>query len=412
MARILFLVHRIPYPPNKGDKIRSWHFLQSLFARHEVHLGFFVDAKDDLKHLDFLREQSTSMEYCFASPMKQKIASLAGFLRGTSLTENAYPSKKMRCFAAHLIDNKLVDAVFLFSAATYNFLPKNLNGIPIITDFVDVDSAKWEAYADTNTWPASAIFKREAVKLSTFETEVARNSAASILVSGDEASLMSRRLEKQKLTGLNILGITNGVDSEMFSPNRYAVTANEEQLIFTGAMDYAPNVEAVVWFVENVFQRLKSSHPNMEFVIAGRPVAASVQKLDSYDGVKVIGAVDDMAETIAKSTIVVAPLLTARGIQNKVLEGMAMAKPVVATSAANEGINAPDREAVWIADDADAFVNAVETLLDQDEADRLGKAAREFVTRNFNWDVSCSRLEALINDAIAQETMSDSGDAV
>lgn len=404
MARLLFLAHRIPYPPNKGDKIRSWHFLQYLMERHEVHLGFFVDAKEDLEHIEFLKDQCTSLEYCFASPLKQKIASLLGFLKGTSLTENAYPSRQMRRFTADLVNTNKIDAVFLFSAATFDFLPNDLNGIPVVTDFVDVDSAKWEAYADSGKWPMSSVFRREAEKLAAFETKVAQKSVASVLVSNDEARLMGDRLSERGHAGLNVKGVTNGVDTTVFSPEKYAKPVRPNQLIFTGAMDYAPNVEAVTWFVNSVFHRLKANHPDIEFVIAGRPVSPAVQKLDACEGVTVVGAVDDMAETISIAAIVVAPLLTARGIQNKVLEGMAMGKPVIATSAANEGINAPDLEAIRIADDADAFVNAIEMMLDQAEAKMMGKAAREFVAKNFNWEVSCKKLETLIHVAIDKET--------
>lgn len=400
MARILFLAHRIPYPPNKGDKIRSWHFLEYLVQRHEVHLGFFVDAEEDLKHIGFLEKQCSSVEHCFASPLTQKIASVAGFINGTSLTENAYPSRKMRRFVASLIEEKEIDAVFLFSAATFTFLPRNVGGLPVITDFVDVDSAKWEAYAESGSWPMSMIFKREANKLAAFEAKVAQKSIASILVSDNEAVLMKERLAVKTSNDLNILGITNGVDTRVFSPGKYTASVSSNQMIFTGAMDYAPNVEAVEWFVKFVFQRLKKDCPDVEFVIAGRPVAPSVQKLDAYDGVKVVGAVDDMAETISRSAIVVAPLLTARGIQNKVLEGMAMGKPVIATSAANEGINAPYQEAIWIADDADAFIEATKALLNQEAASKMGSAARHYVDQKFNWAASCKKLEKLIVTAI------------
>ena len=378
-----------------------------------MHLGFFVDDKADLKHVEFLRANSASLEFSFASPLEQKISSLKGFLNGTSLTENAYPSEAMRKFTTQLVQNREIDAVFLYSAATFTFLPKKMDGIPIVTDFVDVDSVKWEAYAENNSWPMSAVFRREAAKLAFFESLVAARSAASILVSADEAALMSKRLASHNDAGsqftdktqqpIKPVGITNGVDSLMFSPEKYTTKPNSKRLIFTGAMDYAPNIEAVVWFVEEVFPRLKQIYPEMEFVIAGRPVAPAVEKLDLCEGVSVIGAVDDMAETIAAAAIVVAPMMTARGIQNKVLEGMAMAKPVIATSAANEGINAPDRDALWVADNADAFVEAVEAMMAASAAAKLGQAARQFVLDHFNWDNSCAALQTLLSKVTASE---------
>ncbi len=387
--------------------------------RHEVHLGFFVDDKNDLKHVDFLRANCASLEYSYASPLRQKISSLRGLLTGTSLTENAYPYGSMRKFTTQLVQDQRIDVVFLYSAATHTFLPKNMCSIPVVTDFVDVDSAKWEAYAESNNWPLSAIYRREAAKLASFEGFVADRSAASILVSSDEAALMRKRLVAQldasvRLTGqtaepIQPVGITNGVDSGVFSPSKYSAAPKNRRLIFTGAMDYAPNIEAVVWFVDQVFPRLKQDYPDMEFIIAGRPVAPAVQKLDLCAGIKVIGAVDDMAETIAGAAMVVAPMLTARGIQNKVLEGMAMAKPVIATSAANEGINAPDRDALWIADSADAFVDAVKALMDPSTAAKMGQSARLFVINNFNWENSCEALETLLGKVIRSDGETNGG---
>lgn len=379
--------------------------------RHEVHLGFFVDDHADLQHVEFLKTQSASLQFIYASPIKQKLSSLRGFLTGTSLTENAYPSSEMRSYTKGLIDNDQVDVVFLYSAATYRFLPNDMREVPVITDFVDVDSAKWDAYAETNSWPMSWVFRREGKRLAAFEADVAARSETSILVSEDEAVLMRTRLIRRHQNGANVVGISNGVNTDAFSPEKFTTTPIPGRLIFTGAMDYAPNIEAVVWFVEQVFERVQQAHPEIELIIAGKPVAPEVKRLGSREGVSVIGAVDDMAETIATASIVLAPLLTARGIQNKVLEGMAIAKPVIATSAANEGINAPDRRAIWIANDADDFVEAVKALLEADTAKKLGDEARRYVRDNFNWNQSCKAVEGLLIAASVQTKSSKSGGA-
>ncbi len=396
MARILFLSHRIPYPPNKGDKIRSWHFLEHLCKNHEVHAGFFIDDKDDFEHLEFLESKCETVLYAFATPSAQKLASLRGLITGGSLTENAYPSPNFRRQLRSLLEKHAFDLIFLYSAATYSFLPDDIEKIPIITDFVDVDSEKWRAYGDNSKWPMSWVFAREAETLSRFEAKVANKSACSILVSDDEARLMRGRLQERNIEAF-VQGIPNGVDISAFAPENYDTPAAGHRIIFTGAMDYAPNVEAVVWFAENVFEKLKQEIAGIEFLIAGRPVASAVQRLGRRDGIVVLGAVDDMAAEIAKADIVIAPLQTARGIQNKVLEGMAMAKPVVCTRAANEGINAEHGITALLSETPDEFVQAIRSLLDSAPMRQsIGGAARNFVDQKFSWKAAFSSIDTVV----------------
>lgn len=400
MARILFLAHRIPYPPNKGDKIRSWHFLKHLCKQHEVHLGCFIDDPADLAHVEFLETICSSVTCSFATPLKQKLASLKGLLTGTSLTENAYPSRKLRHDIAARLTSQPFDLVFIFSAASFTFLPKDLPDTALVTDFVDVDSAKWGAYADQARWPMSMIYAREAQKLADFEAKVADVSRVSFLVSEDEAGVLKSMLTAHGVHA-DVRGIPNGVDAEAFSPKRFEHPPVADRIIFTGAMDYLPNVEAVTWFVEQVFDQVKQALPATEFVIAGRPVSPSVQRLDKRAGVTVLGGVEDMAAEIAKAALVVAPLQTARGIQNKVLEGMAMSKPVLCTPAANEGINAPDGEAVVIAQHASDFASKVIALLSSEkEREAIGQRARAYVLDNFSWQTAERQLDTSLEGVL------------
>lgn len=397
MARILFLSHRIPYPPNKGDKIRSWHFLEHLCKNNEVHAGFFIDDKDDFEHLAFLESRCETVHFAFAKPATQKLASLRGLMTGTSLTENAYPSSKFRRQISSLLEKHSFDLIFLYSAATYAFLPDDMEQIPILTDFVDVDSEKWRAYSNSSKWPMSWVYAREAEKLSRFEAKVAIRSAHSILVSADEARLMKPGLGEHNIEA-TVQGIPNGVDTGVFTPENYEAPAVGHRIIFTGAMDYAPNVEAVVWFADNVFESLRQKAGRVEFLIAGRPVAPAVERLGRRDGIVVLGGVDDMAAEIAAANIVIAPLQTARGIQNKVLEGMAMAKPVVCTRAANEGINAEHGVTALVTDSPEEFVQAISSLLDSESMRQsIGNAARDFVDRNFSWEAAFASIDTVIS---------------
>lgn len=406
MARILFLAHRIPYPPNKGDKIRSWHFFKHLAENHEVHVSFFIDDPLDLQFVDHIDGMCASVTWAFASPLKQKIASLRGLLNGKSLTEMAYPSKSFRkSVSQKLVDG--IDLIFLYSAATATFLPNTIQQ-PIITDLVDVDSAKWEAYAHSAKFPVNMIYAREGRCLGAFEAALAKRSEASILVSGDEAKLFESRLSRMGMQTA-VCGIENGVNIDVFDPAKYSTEKQprEPVLLFTGAMDYAPNIEAVIWFADHVFPSLRQEFPDLLFRIAGRPVASQVQALDQIDGIEVVGPVDDMAQEIAAASVIVAPLQTARGIQNKVLEGMAMAKPVVCTSAANEGINAPSGKCVLQADLPVDFARAVkDLLLSPATRKEIGRNARTFVTENFSWMSAFEKLDNLIDGVLKSKESS------
>lgn len=395
MADILFLAHRIPYPPNKGDKIRSWNFLKRMMQDHQVHLGFFIDNSNDEKYIAELQEQTASLCYETVSPRVQKLMSLRSFLSNQPLTIGAYPYKKLQQYAAKLIEQNEIDMIFLFSAATGPIVPKTCS-VPIITDLVDVDSAKWQAYGEKAIWPLSWVYSREAKLLSAYEGVLAAKSAKTYLVSDQEAAVFERY--HVDFSG-NIGGLKNGVDTEFFSPAD--TTPDNDTLIFTGAMDYKPNVEAVTWFVEHVWDAVLSMVPSAKLVIAGGPENPAIRKLEEKNGISVTGYVHSMPEVLRGASIAIAPLLTARGIQNKVLEAMACSLPVIATSAANEGIEAKHGEAIMVADTAQPFLKAVvELLTDKSLRKSMGSNAREFVRDEFSWETAYNLLKRDLNKVI------------
>jgi len=400
MANILFLAHRIPYPPNKGDKIRSWNFLRRLASEHTVHAGFYVDDPNDRENISVVGDLCASSCAVEVSPFLQKLYSLRGFLCGRSLTEMAYPRMRLRRYVSRLLQSGQVDCVFLFSAATATLIEEDC-AVPIISDLVDVDSAKWEAYADAKEGPLSWIYSREGRLLSRFEGQVAGRSHASLFVSEDEAKLMR---ERHPDVAAKVFGVANGVATEVFDPALYDIKQMQgpepARVVFTGAMNYAPNIEAVAWFTKEIWGRVIEKFPEAEFVIAGSPVSAEVKKLASAPGVTVLGFVEDMAQVLAEARVVVAPLKTARGIQNKVLEAMAMAKPVVATRLANEGINAPMGEGVLLADEIDSFASQIIDLLNSPEkALEIGACGRAYVLEHFSWDQKYGELADLVKSA-------------
>ncbi|WP_025896112.1 TIGR03087 family PEP-CTERM/XrtA system glycosyltransferase [Kordiimonas gwangyangensis] len=397
MARILFLAHRIPYPPNKGDKIRSWHMLEHLSAQHEVHLGYYVDDPRDLQHTVFLGSIVKSMAFEFVAKRQQKMRAPLGLLTGQPLTLAAYPMGKLGRYCNELMAHGDLDAIVLFSAAVAPLVFKRgAPPCPVVTDFVDVDSAKWASYGMSARWPLSWLYQREGKLLAAYERMVAASSAATLFVSEAEAELFRAGVTSD--VAASVHAVCNGVDLKRFDPAKYdAALAITQKVIFTGAMDYAPNAEAAIWFVRHVWPLVKAKAPMAEFVIAGGPRTAEVDALAQPSSVSVLGYVDDMAAEIAKASVVVAPLQTARGIQNKVLEGMAMAKPVVATPAAQEGIPAAVGTDLAVQSDPRAFAETILHLMQHEGArNTMGSAARAFIEREHSWPTCLKRLDEIL----------------
>lgn len=396
MADILFLAHRVPYPPDKGDKIRSWRMLEHLAQYATVHLGAFVDDPDDMVHEDFLRSICGSV--CLR-PMRRPdrtVRALRGLLRGEALSMALFHDRAMTTWVNETMRNARPEGIFVFSSQMAPYALAHLGQRRGVMDFVDVDSEKWLQYAREGSGVRRAIYAREGRLLRAFEKHAARQFDASLFVSEAEAALFRQAIGSQTK---NVLAVSNGVDTGYFNPAgdfEPRPPAVAPTLIFTGAMDYRPNVDAVLWFVEQVWPQVRAAKPDARFLIVGAKPSPEVRKLDRHDGVTVTGRVDDVRPYIAAADVAVAPLRIARGIQNKVLEAMAMAKPVVATGAAFEGIDAMPGEHLLVEEAPPAFAARILALLDNPAAARtIGSAARAHVVAHYGWAAKLAPLDDL-----------------
>jgi sugar transferase (PEP-CTERM/EpsH1 system associated) len=391
MPDLLFLAHRIPYPPNKGDKIRAWHLLEHLARRHRVHLGAFVDDPDDWRHADKMRAVCASTCLIGIHPRLGKLRALSGLLTGDPLTLPFYRHAGMqRWVDAHLAQG--VRQVLTYSSAMARFVMQHRSPRRIM-DFVDIDSDKWRQYAPTKAWPMSWLYQREGRKMLAWERRVAAEFDASLFVSAAEAADFQALAPESA----NKIGyFHNGVDADYFSPERdYSnpYPAASQVVVFTGAMDYWPNIDAVLWFAAEVLPLLRARLPDCLFAIVGSKPAPEVLALAGQANILVTGRVEDVRPYLAHAQVVVAPLRIARGIQNKVLEGMAMAKPVVATPQALEGIAAVPEQEVRVAADAAGLAAAV--LAARNDA-TSGAAARRRVLNDFSWANNLARVDQLL----------------
>jgi len=268
--RLLFLVHRIPYPPNKGDKIRSFNMLKYFAQRYRVYLGAFIDNRNDRKYIDAVKTYCEEACILELDPSLRKLASLKGLFTGQALTLPYYTSSEMQQWVNEVLSRENIDSIIVFSSPVAQFVEKHSRpGVKRVVDFVDVDSDKWRQYSRFKPWPLSWIYAREARTLLDYERRIAREFDATVLVSEDEAALF-RKLAPE--SAFKVCGISNGVDTDYFSPvndypNPYADAG--PVLVFTGAMDYWANVDAVRWFAEYVFPEIRSQVEEVEFYIVG-----------------------------------------------------------------------------------------------------------------------------------------------
>jgi sugar transferase (PEP-CTERM/EpsH1 system associated) len=399
MHELLFLSHRIPYPPNKGDKIRSYHVLKRLARDYRVHLGAFVDDADDWRHLPELEKLCASVCLVPLHPLKGKLRSLSAFVSGEPLTLPYYRSIRLARWVRRHLASGTVQRAFVFSSAMAQYLV-GADGMRRVLDFVDVDSEKWRQYAGSHRFPMNAVYRREAETLLGFEREQAMHFDASLFVTEAEAALF-RRLAPE--AGARVGVIENGVDGDYFSPHRdypdpYAPGA--QVLVFTGAMDYWANVDAVRWFAHEVFPAVRARASQAEFHIVGARPTEAVRRLGGQEGVRVTGAVDDMRPYLAHARAAVAPLRIARGVQNKVLEAMAMAKPVLATPQAWDGLRACPELQGLITEDPEVMASRAVDLL-SGETREYGERGREFVLQHHDWQKNLDRLVPLIEGKAA-----------
>ncbi len=396
MEGLLFLAHRIPFPPNKGDKIRSFHLLRHLSTRYAIHLGAFVDDPDDWQYRDALKPYCASIKLLPLHPRRAKLASLVGLLTGEALTLPYYRNHELARWAHGLAASGAVTRGLAFSSAMAQFMPAGL--ARCVLDMVDVDSDKWTQYAPTQRWPLSWVYAREGRKLAAWEARMAQDFDATLLVSNAEALLLQQRAPAAQH---KIGAFENGVDADYFSPARdypNPYPPGVQGVVFTGAMDYWPNIDAVGWFAERIFPAVRAAVPGAQFTVVGSHPSDAVLELARQPGVVVTGSVPDVRPWLAHAACAVAPLRIARGVQNKVLEAMAMARPVVASAQAAEGIRAEAGRDFVLAQGEAEFAHAVVAQL---QTPSSAAPARDCILAHYDWARNLSTVDPLFEAATA-----------
>jgi sugar transferase (PEP-CTERM/EpsH1 system associated) len=403
LMKILFLAHRTPYPPNKGEKIRAYHVLIELVKRHSVSMAYWVDNSQDIQHVSVLRKLCQgSVVPVYLKPHIATIRGMKTVFHGRSFSEGYFYSPQFQSVVDRLIKSEQYDVVYAFSSVMAQFI-MGMHDIGTIVDFVDVDSDKWGQLAQFKGLPVSMLYRREQEYLRRYETRLSQWARWNLFVSQAEADLF------KSVGGAGSVGVLpNGVESDIRRlPLRDArcVGMRENRpnkpirLIFVGTMNYYPNTDAVLYFVKDILPLIRKKYPQAIFEVVGRFPPRSVRKLDGLGHVRVVGEVGDVRSYLVQADVSVAPMRIARGVQNKVLEAMAVGIPVVTTSHGVKGIQVVKGDEVLIGDNPEEFASqVVRVLSDSRLYGRLVSKARNRVLESYSWKTIGVQLNDFVLD--------------
>lgn len=398
--KILFLAHRTPYPPDKGDKIRSFHVLSQLAKRHTVSLAYWVDDPKDVDHANALRRICRgTVAPVSLDLMRAKARAVWSLAKGQSFSAGYYHSSRFHRVVETLVKDDRPDLFYVFSSAMAHYAGR-LEKIPAIVDFVDVDSEKWRQLSQVATFPFSRIYGLEHQRLAQVEIEISRWAQCSLFVSEVEADLFRENGGQGR-----IVAVPNGVTFDFLRlPVHEPLKLDDKRrssrsfhILFVGTMSYFPNADAVLYFAREIFPHIRRIFPQAIFDIVGRLPPRSVRKLSAADGIRVYGEVEEIRPFLAQADVSIAPMRISRGVPNKILEAMAVGVPVVATTEAVKGIRVNDEEECLLGDTPERFAAQVIRLLsDVELRTRITKRARQRVQEVYNWKTIGNQLADLI----------------
>ncbi|MBN1464819.1 TIGR03087 family PEP-CTERM/XrtA system glycosyltransferase [candidate division KSB1 bacterium] len=390
--KLLFIAHRVPFPPNKGDKIRSFHELQYLRKKHNVHVAVPVDNDDDRSAVRELTSLGYAMTAQDISTTSRWVNLMKSACSSRPLSVGAFWSSELKAKIDTLAAREQFDAAIVFSSsmAAYAIDLK----IPMrIIDFCDLDSAKFAQYAEYTSAPKSWIFAIESRRLRHYEKRLVSSFDHILLISPEEKRLFDVNGYEDKVKVMS-----NGVTLAAMPKKVSAPDIMTPNIVFTGVMDYLPNVDGVCWFVDHVWKMLRRARPDLSFYIVGKNPVDAVQELHSpSDGVFVTGFVPEVAPYLFSAGAFVAPIRIARGMQTKILEAMAHGVPVISSRGSARGIGATPAQELLVADTPEEFVSQILTLLtDRGTAGRLRENALNFIRQKFDWDRNLAVFDELL----------------
>ena len=442
--RILCLAHRVPHPPNRGYRIRSFHLLQFLARRATVDLAFLTHEPLAEASRAALQSMCRRVAWAPLHPWGRWLSGARSLIVGKSVTEGAFRSARLRSQLAAWSGATRYDAVFVFCSSMVPYLdvlaagpgktaPPGEPGCPVWVDLVDVDSQKWVEYAASARGLKRWLYAWEARRLRHLEKTLAGRVQTVTLVSSSEAALYRqvlgthaeadravRRPTREEGTAspsCQIVPLPNGVDLEFFRPAPASPVSAQPPvgpdvgergkpagaIVFVGALDYPANIDGIDWFCRHVWWPVRQRYPDLRLEIVGSQPGPAIRRWTRLPGVELVGQVPDVRPHLAAALVVIVPLRIARGIQNKVLEAMAMGKPVLASPGALEGLHVQIPQQAACASTPEEWLHTLGNLLgDPEERARLGAAGRAYVEQHHGWEPCLAGLEVLLSELEAR----------
>ncbi len=393
--RIFFVCQRVPYPPDRGDKIVTFHEIRHLSKKHELHIFCLADGTGDLANIPALRDLAASVTAVPVTRLKSRLRSLWALVGGRALSVAAFDEAALHRAIIQKHDEVQPDLIIVFSCNVAQYA-EHFGGVPRIMQFHDLDSLKWAQYAGRSNIFLRWIYRIEAERLLAYERSIARRFSHALVCTAAE-----RHDFERLFPGIAVSLVGNGVDLDYYRPS--GARKQPGSIVFTGVMDYFPNVDAVAWFCDQILPAVQAQIPQAHLTICGNRPNAAVWRLAKRRGVTVTGWVPDTRPHLDAAEVFAAPLRVARGVQNKLLEALAMGLPCVASSAAWRGTVVPQGAGILVSDDAAEFAELVIHLL-RDSAFRTEMAdkARAAAEANYRWDDQMAALDRAIAAVTAQ----------
>jgi sugar transferase (PEP-CTERM/EpsH1 system associated) len=393
---LLYLSHRIPYPPNKGDKIRSFHQVRHLSRDNKVFLGTLADDKD----MRYVNELQTMCSGAKVVPTRSRWGALTtGLAKNNSFSVCHFYHPELQAFVDNVLQNERIDAIICYCSPMAEYIYKSavLKNMPrrprLLMDFVDLDSAKWRQYAKIAGFPLNFVYKAEHNRLSRYELQILQTFDKCFFSSSREVELLAQTGVDASATQV----VENGIDTAFYTTNNNHNGKPGTELLFTGVMDYQANVDAVLWFCHKILPQIRHLYSDVKFKITGMNPVMAVRKLHDSEDITVTGYVDDIRSYYHQADVYVAPLRVARGVQNKILEAMASGVPVVATSQACGGIRCRDGVDILIADSEAAFAQQVIRLLtDSNLRQEISRNALANIRKHYDWETNLRALDRFL----------------
>lgn len=398
---IAYLTHRVPYPPNKGEKIRTFHQIKYLAEEgYKVSVFSPTSGPNDINSLNALKDQYASAVY--HAPQRNKLALLQGLLTNQALSISSFYTKALQSQFDDFLESHTVDAIVATSSSMAEYIFRStslakLSSRPrLVMDFMDLDSDKWLQYQSIKPFPMSLIYARESRLISQYEKRIHQQFDAALFISQAEVDLFLKH--NADLGKLHVIG--NGMDTTTFRPSPTPKPTSGPIIIFTGVMDYLPNEDAVTWFVNEGWATLKARHPDARFVIAGMNPSPGVKALSRHPGVEVTGFVDDIMAYYDMAHIFVAPFRLARGVQNKVLQAFACGIPTITTSLGCEGIHSTPGKNVLVADNITATIEKIDWVITHpQEAKHIADEAVDLVKNHYSWESKLAPFKHILTNS-------------